>query len=143
MEELAQKLAIVGLFEQVEVCIKNMLAIALPNVNQEVLFRWDRLCKALGTVGIEIERLSGYKRVNQLRCLNSAIKHSERVEMELAATGWGKAQDVIDPGKCYRELSDYLESSEQFVKDLRAKLVTLITLSPIAVAAASSPSVKY
>jgi hypothetical protein len=126
MEELAQKLAIVGLFGQVEICIKNMLAIALPNVNRKALFRWGRLCEALGTVGVEIDRLRGYKRVNQLRCLNNAIKHSELVGRELAATGWGKAQDVIDPGKCHRELSEYLESSEQFLKDLRAKLVALI-----------------
>jgi len=143
MEELAQKLAIVGLFGQVEICIKNMLAIALPNANQKVLFRWDRLCKALGTVGIEIERLSTYKRVNQLRCLNNAIKHSELVGKELAATGWGKPQDVIDPGKCHRELSDYLESSEQFVKDFRAKLVARVPLVPIAVGTASSPGGKY
>lgn len=126
MEELAQKLAIVGLYGQVEICIKNMFAIALPNVNHKVLFRWDRLCKALATVGIEIERLRGYNRVNQLRCLNNAIKHSELVGKELAATGWGRAQDVIDPGKCRRELSDYLESSEQFVKHFRSKLVALI-----------------
>jgi len=126
MEELARKLAIVGLYGQVEICIKKMFAIALPKVNPKVLFRWDRLCEALGRSGIEIEKLRYYRQVNQLRCLNNAIKHSEFVGGELAATGWGKAKDVIDPAKCNRELSDFLENSEEFVKDLRAKLAGLI-----------------
>jgi hypothetical protein len=126
MEELAQKLAIVGLYGQVESCIKKMCAIALPKVDAKVLFRWNGLSETLRKTGIEIKTIRCYRQVNQLRCLNNAIKHSDLVGDELATTGWGKAQDVIDPGKCNRELSSFLEDSEEFVKDLRAELSALV-----------------
>jgi molybdopterin/thiamine biosynthesis adenylyltransferase len=114
----------VGLYGQVEICIKNMVAIALPNVDQKRLFRWDHLGRSLATVGIEIKKLHEYKRVNQLRCLNNAIKHSELVGKELAATGWGKADDVIPPSKCHRELSDFSKAASCFSKIFAASWPT-------------------
>jgi hypothetical protein len=116
-----------------------MIAIALPKVKPKVLFRWDGLRDALGKAGIETEKVSCYRQVNQLRCLNNAIKHAEFVGEELAATRWGKAKDVIDPGKCNRELSEYLENGEEFVKDVRAKLAALIPSSRIRAATTSNP----
>jgi hypothetical protein len=139
MEEFAQKLAIVGLYGQLEICIKNMVAIVLPKVNPKVLFRWDGLRDALAKAGVQIEKLKHYKQVNQLRCLNNAIKHSELVGLELAATGWGRARDVIDPGKCNRKLGGFLGCCEEFVKELRAQLAALIPSSPPTVVADSNP----
>jgi hypothetical protein len=139
MEELAQKLAIVGLYGQLEICVKNMVAIALPKVNPRVLFRWDGLRDALAKAGIQIEKLKHYKQVNQLRCLNNAIKHSELVGPELAATGWGRAKDVIDPVKCNRELGGFLGCCDEFVKDLRAQFAARIPSSPLPAVAGSNP----
>ncbi|SRR6266404_1989170 len=123
---LADKLAIVALYGKVELSIKAMLGVAIPTIDVKQLFRWKNVGRALQRIGITLQSIASYKDVNQLRCLNNAIKHGTKVGSELASTGWGRAQDDIDASKCARELYDFVENGSKFLLDLRGHLLRSI-----------------
>jgi len=123
---LADKLAIVALFGQVELSYKAMIGIAIPGIDEKQLFRWASVKKTLKRKGIDLETIARYAQVNQLRCINNAIKHGRNVGAELAATGWGRASEKIDASKCSKALYDFVDDGEVFIRDLRAKLLHLV-----------------
>jgi hypothetical protein len=124
---LADKLAIVALYGQVELSYKAMIVVAIPGVDGRQLFRWAMVRKTLKEKDINVQRVASYAEVNQLRCLNNAIKHGSRVGAELARTGWGRASETIDADKCSRSLHEFAGHGESFLRDLGVKLLHLIT----------------
>lgn len=127
IQDLADQLAIVALYGEVEIRVKHMCSIAMPMVDAAPLFRWKNLEKALHGVGIRLENLKQYKSVNQLRCLNNSIKHSRKVDAELAATEWDQALgDEIDAKRCSSEFEEFVSSCESFLSDLMGRLAKLL-----------------
>lgn len=126
IQDLADQLAIVALYGELEIRIKNMCAIAIPNVNARSLFNWKSLTTALANMGIAISGLNSYAKVNELRCLNNAIKHSRKVDVELASAGWGVEGDEIDAKRCSSAFDEFADYCEAFTSNLRGKLVALI-----------------
>lgn len=126
MQDLAEELAIVALYGELEIRVKNMCAIAINGINPRSLFNWKSLTTTLAGVGIAIANLSNYAEVNQLRCVNNAVKHSRKVDTELASTGWGTEGDELDAKKCSSEFHGFANACEAFTADLCSKLAALI-----------------
>jgi hypothetical protein len=128
--ETGSYFAVVALYAHLEVHTKNMCKIAIRAAPTSQLFKWIALKRMLQSEGIRMERLAGYKEVNQLRCLNNSIKHGWVVSRELASTGWGKDGSGIDANKCAEQLQPYAYSCEVYLDDLRSRLAKVIDQLP-------------
>jgi len=124
--DLSHKFAVVALYSRVEIHTKRMCEIAIEAVNRSDLFRWKSLKKVLLRNSIDLTKVACYSEVNQLRCLNNAIKHGETVSEELEEAGWGREGDSIDAKRCSQELRIYSEACDAYLADLRSKLGVLI-----------------
>jgi hypothetical protein len=124
---LASTLSIVALFGEVERRYKAMCGVAIPGVDAQQLFRWDDFKKVLRKAGIRLSEVADYKTVNELRCLNNAIKHSGKVDKKLADAGWGKLGGAIDEDECDREFDTFVSGSVQFLADLRLRLSRVVS----------------
>ena len=83
--DLSAEFAIVGLWRCVELYRKRVLLFAAGNNAAEKAYRHKEFRKIiLNLFGIDESKIRCYKSVNELRCLNNSIKHSRRVNNELA-----------------------------------------------------------
>jgi len=95
VEELAYELAIIALYKKIEITTKRAIKIVYPDINPQKLFKFKELKKELKNKYIDIEALTNYQAMNELRCLNNSIKHSNIVNDELANyEGWVKNKQL-------------------------------------------------
>ncbi len=88
---LAAEFAIVGLWRCVELYRQRALLLELGEDAARQAFSNKQFEAHLISLGIKETRISCWKSVNELRCLNNCIKHSGRVDSELATISrWKK-----------------------------------------------------
>ena len=105
-EKLSAELAIVALYKKIEITTKSAVLIAYPDIPSKDLFQIKKLKKALKAKKIDIHQLSHYASMDEIRCLNNAIKHSGLVGGELAMyPAWKKGASLSDLHSAYQRLA--------------------------------------
>ena len=121
VDSLAGEMAIVALYKKVEISSKRAIKLALPQVDAKSLFQFKELKKALAPVGIKVHKLPSYQALDELRCLNNAVKHSGNVSAELARhKGWKLKAPLVQLEPVYRRLAPKAAS---YVSELVGELI--------------------
>ena len=121
---LSSEFAIIGLWRCVELFRKNAIKHALGENAAQGLFRQKKFRETLQSQGIDESRIRCARSVDELRCLNNAIKHDRRVDGELADfPRWNnkKGKELDDLEKHYRRLRPL---AERYLEDLKNRLNT-------------------
>jgi len=91
IENIMKLLIVVRLYIIVELTTKRVLKWLIQDrkkENQDQLFRkvskWENLKKIFKKFGVNLNDISDFNVINELRCLNNAIKHGGYVDEELA-----------------------------------------------------------
>lgn len=103
VEKLANELAIVGLYKNVEIHTKRVVKRNIPTVNEKQLFKVDRLKKALP---FKLENIDEYKAFDELRLINNSVKHNAVVNKDLAQAfpSWKEGEELLELDKHYERL---------------------------------------
>jgi len=104
--KLSQRLAVVALYIKLELRIKVVCRIALPELEAGKLYKIDYLEKGLKKRGVKIRKLPSFRSFDELRCINNAIKHGGVVGEGLAKySGWVKKEDLLNIDVAYERLA--------------------------------------
>ncbi|KQW65447.1 hypothetical protein [Methylibium sp. Root1272] len=103
VQRLADELAIVALFKQLELHTKRVAKKRFPSVNAEQLFNFAALKKAMP---FKLESLQCFGAFDELRLINNAVKHEGKVSKELASSfpSWKVGEDLAELGAVYTRL---------------------------------------
>lgn len=105
-EKLSTELAIVALYKKIEITTKSTVFIAYPDIPSKDLFQIKKMKKALKAKNIDINQLSHYASMDEIRCLNNVIKHGGLVDGELARYPiWKKGTSLSDLHGAYQRLA--------------------------------------
>lgn len=117
--ELGDELAIVGIYKLLEIHTKRVVRAAFPDIDGRSLFRFDTLIEAFRDKGVDLTSVTNFSEVDELRCLNNAIKHTGTVSSELASyPDWTQGETLSDLGKVYERLAPQVQD---YVRDLTDK----------------------
>lgn len=119
---LSTEFAIVGLWRCVELYRRRAMLFALGDHAAKAVFKHKQFIKKLASLGIDEAQIRCSLSVNELRCLNNSIKHTGRVDSELAQCHYwmcknGAALDNLGPH--YQRLRPL---AENYMKDLSRRL---------------------
>jgi hypothetical protein len=106
ISDLADQLAMVALYRVVEINTGRILAHKFGAGARRNAPYFGRLRTFLMQQGVDIERIPHYRAANELRLLNSAIKHAGHVTAELANEypRWRQGQQLADLGAACERL---------------------------------------
>ncbi len=114
---IASEFAIIGLWRSVELYRGRAILATLDEKGAGIAFKNKKFVEHLTNLGIAEDTLSYAGSVNELRCLNNAIKHTRRVTGELSKfASWRKkkGEDLGNLSSHYRRLkpltAEYLEN---------------------------------
>lgn len=112
--ELADQLIIVALYRKVELTTKRLLKYADPALYGKKLSYIEEVKKQLKKKGTSYDKIKASQAIDELRCLNNAIKHEGIVNEKLSG------EELSDLGKAYERLS---KDVPVYLKDLYSKLI--------------------
>ena len=119
---LSSEFAIIGLWRCVELYRKAAIKHALgPSAVQDV-FVHRKFQEKLRSQGIEESQICCAEHVDELRCLNNAIKHERRVSDELAKFPKWKAKEDDELSDLEHHYSRWRPLAEQYLEDLAKRL---------------------
>lgn len=103
IQQLADELAIVALYKQVELHTKRIIKRSIPNVDPRKFSNIDTLRKAMPFV---IDTLPHFQAFDELRLINNAIKHEGKVSPALGSAfpAWNVGDDLAGLGAAYQRL---------------------------------------
>lgn len=110
---LSSQLAIVALYRIVELRTKSILKRHLKNSKSiKAVFRFDNLIKLLKKeFGIDLHKVNGFSKIDELRCLNNSIKHQGIVSDELSKfQGWKLGEKIGETTESFISLSKIVPS---------------------------------
>ncbi len=113
---IASEFAVIGLWRSVELYRRRAMLEAFGQKGADIAFNNKKFKKHLTNLGIAEDTLRCAGSVDELRCLNNAIKHTRRVTPELSkfASWQKKGEDLGDLSLHYRRLkplaTEYLEN---------------------------------
>lgn len=110
---LSSQLAIVALYRIVEIRTKSILKRHLKNSRDiKAVFRIENLIKLLKKeFGIELNKVKGFSKIDELRCLNNSIKHQGVVSAELSNfNGWKLNEKIGDTTDNYNSFAKVVPS---------------------------------
>ena len=125
LEEFAQlssEFAIIGLWRCVELYRKAAIKHALGSDAVQGLFDHKKFLLKLRSEGIEESQIRSAKSVNELRCLNNAIKHERRVNGPLAKFSMWEGKEKKELGDLERHYARLQPHAEQYLEDLAKRL---------------------
>lgn len=73
------EIKIIYAYKHLEINLKQLLSLAYPDEKVGRFYKWENLVQFFTTKNIEINKLSEYDGVNQLRIVNNSIKHSGNI----------------------------------------------------------------
>jgi hypothetical protein len=118
---LSEQLAIVALYRIVELNMKKILLWRYPKEEVEKLKRIDYIARRLSKDGIKLERVPHYKVVDEIRLLNNAVKHENKVTKHLEKyRSYKEGNELTNLGKVFNRLSLKVP---RFLRFLAAKVV--------------------
>lgn len=95
VEELSYELGIIALYKKIEITTKRAIKIVYSDIDQKKLFKFKELKKSLKDKNIDLESIVNFHAMDELRCLNNSIKHSNMVNNELAKyEGWEENKEL-------------------------------------------------
>jgi hypothetical protein len=104
--KLSHQLAVVALYKKIELRIKVVCRIALPELEAEKLPMNKYLEEGLKKRGVKIKELPSFRCFDKLRCINNAIKHGGVVGKELAKySGWIKKENLLNIDVAFERLA--------------------------------------
>ena len=104
--KLSRQLAVVALYIKIELRIKVVCRIALPELEADQLHMIKYLEGGLKKRGVKIRELPSFRCFDELRCINNAIKHGGVVGKELAKySGWIKKGDLLNIDAAFERLA--------------------------------------
>ena len=120
---LSSEFAIVGLWRCVELYRKDAIRHALGPSAVQGIFIHKEFQKKLRSQGIEESQICCAEHMDELRCLNNAIKHERRVSNELAAKflEW-KGKEGEKLGDLERHYHRLQPLAKQYLEDLAKRL---------------------
>jgi hypothetical protein len=119
--------AIIGLWRCVEIYRKTAIRIASGERAAARAFRHKGFQKELSRLGISEQRIRCARSVGELRCLNNAIKHSQRVDDELAKFPRWQGKKGRKLGNLEGHYARLRSAAERYVRDLAGRLSRRIT----------------
>jgi hypothetical protein len=105
--ELGDELAMIALFRVVELNTLKALRFRYKNKAKD-LYRFDTLGPKLKTdLNLELSSLSGFTAVNEIRLINNAIKHENKVTTMLAKAypAWTEGDELCGLDAAFKRLS--------------------------------------
>lgn len=124
--ELAGEMMVVALFKTSEISIKNMATFSGLFTEKQVasFYRFSELSSNLKNKVCDIKTLRNYTSFNELRCINNSVKHSDKVNKELASfPGWVEGKKLTDLHAHYRRLKDDVI---KFVEEIQDAIIKKI-----------------
>ncbi len=119
---LSSEFAVVGLWRCVELFRKNAIEHALGEDAAQGLFSERKFQEILRSQGIDGSRIRCARSVDELRCLNNAIKHQRQVTDSLAEfPRWKEGDELGDLERHYCRLRPL---AERYLEDLAKRLNT-------------------
>lgn len=73
------EIKIIYAYKHLEINLKQLIGLAYPDEKTGKFYKWDNLIQFFTSKKVEVSKIKEYKRVNQLRIVNNAIKHSGRI----------------------------------------------------------------
>ncbi len=119
---LSSEFAIIGLWRCVELYRKDAIKHALGSDAVQGLFNHKEFQKKLRSQGIEESQICCAEHVDELRCLNNAIKHERRVSDELAKFPRWKDKEGKELGDLKRHYARLRPRAKQYLEDLAKRL---------------------
>lgn len=119
---LYSEFAIIGLWRCIELYRKEAMRVILGNDAAEQSFKHKEFKKELLRLNIDEEQIICAQPVNELRCLNNAIKHERQVDDKLAKFSlWQNKEDdeLGDLESHYNRLRPF---AKQYLEDLTDRL---------------------
>jgi len=120
--DLTTEFAILGLWRCVELYRTRSICNALGKNAAKGVFKNKQFKEQLAQLGIQEENIRCAQSIDELRCLNNAIKHEKRVGKELCRfASWKNMQgkDLPDLGPHYRRLQPLARG---YIEDLTHRL---------------------
>ena len=116
--DLADELAVVGLYRVVEHNTAKLIdqRLGAGTAQARAIYKWNKLRRLLKRqLNVDHKKLPCHDAVNELRCVNNAVKHAGRVTKDLAAFGgWTRGDPLGALGPVYDRLVphviEYLEA---------------------------------
>jgi hypothetical protein len=119
---LSAEFAIIGLWRCVELYRKRVIRLASGESAAARAFRHRQFQRDLLGLGITETSLRSARSVDELRCLNNAIKHARRVDGELADFPRWRGKRGGKLGNLERHYSRFRSAAERYVNDLADRL---------------------
>lgn len=110
---LSSQLAIVALYRIVEIRTKSILKRHLKNSKDiKSVFLFDNLIKLLKKeFSIDLKKVDGFSKIDELRCLNNSIKHQGVVSDELSNFhGWKFGEKIGETSDSFNSLAKVVPS---------------------------------
>jgi hypothetical protein len=119
---LSAEFAIIGLWRCVELYRKTAIRLASGEAGAATAFRSTAVRRDLSRIGITETRLRSARSVDELRCLNNAIKHGRRVDGELADFPRWRDKRGRELGNLEGHYGRLRSAAERYVNDLADRL---------------------
>lgn len=118
---LSDQLSIVALYRVVELKTKMVLKCFCKDENKIDSLSIDKVKSILKKeFGIDIDQIQSFIHIDELRLLNNAIKHQNKVTSNLAKfNGWMEGEELKDLSKIFERISPEVP---KYVADLTKKL---------------------
>jgi hypothetical protein len=123
-QELAEELAIIGLYKTIEIRIAKAAKASKLFSNNKIkeLYVTTKLIKYFQNIGIDVTTVSHFNEFEELKLLNNCLKHSGEVSQSLAEVNpatWTKEHKITNFATHFYRL---LEPNIQFLNNLGADL---------------------
>lgn len=119
---LAGEFAIVGLWRCVELYRKQSIAVALGKDASKNVYQNREFKKKLPQLGICEDMIRSATSVDELRCINNAIKHERRVGTELCEFDYWKTKQGDELGDLIPHYRRLRPLAEDYLQDLTDRL---------------------
>lgn len=120
---LISEFGIIGLNRCVEMFRKRIIGSTLGHKASCSVFNYGAYTKSLSSIGIREDLISCSRSVNELRCLNNAVKHNESaVSSELAQFWKWKSKEGNPLGNMTRDYTRLRPLVANYLKDFSLRL---------------------
>lgn len=114
--------AIVGLWRCVELYRKRVLAFTLGGHVDETRYEYKKFVKRLASLSIDEAKIRCSRSANELRCVNNSVKHSGRVDDELAQFRYWRRKEGDELGNLEPHYHRLRPLAEKYLWDLSTRL---------------------
>lgn len=112
------QLRVIYSFMNVELTLKSLIEQAYPRAKDKGLYKWENAINFFKQKDIEIQKLTGYIEVDQLRRLCNNFKHSQKLDTEIKNIPEFKNTDYIENRPIELFLLRIFSGVQSFQKEL-------------------------